>query len=67
MIKLEIIFFGGGYVFDERNQLQKDSSILFDLSGRGGSAEGVVLDSKESQLAKPCRAEAGVPVGGFGG
>ena len=62
MTKPNLDSFGGGYVFNERNQLQENSRILFDLPRRRDSIKGVVFDGEESQLAKPGRAEAGISV-----
>ena len=67
MTKPNLDSFGGGYVFNERNQLQENSRILFDLPRRRDSIKGVVFDGEESQLAKPGRAEAGVSISGLGG
>ncbi|MEP6817943.1 MAG: hypothetical protein ABJA18_00320, partial [bacterium] len=40
-------FTGGGYV-NERNQLQENSGILFNLQRRRDSFEGVVFDGEKS-------------------
>lgn len=43
---------GGGYVFNERNQLQENSAILVEASRCASSVESLVHNSQTGQLAK---------------
>ena len=45
MRKIETDFIEGGYVINERNQLQESSTIFFNLPGRSDSFKSVVFDS----------------------
>lgn len=56
----DYLSYEGGYVVNERNQLQETPGVLSNSSGCRTFLGGILQDYKKSSLAKSCRAEANI-------